>query len=189
LETNEEAYLPVTLSLFKLRLRSAWNTLTHGRVKSIQDEPGNCIPSQKKICLTGPIVAKKDWSLSEWISNFLQDDSSRNFWSSLDEAFDDYDNNNPMPGGDSDGMYDEILDDGIIESLVLIGLGAVLVFLIYYRQARQLAHRQNEQANRQQQQQVGGQQGVNNQGRNRIGLFPQPGDPALGQWVAGGVGH
>jgi len=40
LETNEEAYLPVTLSLFKLRLRSAWNTLTHGRVKSIQDEPG-----------------------------------------------------------------------------------------------------------------------------------------------------
>jgi len=40
LDTNEEAYLPVTLSLFKLRLRSAWNTLTHGRVNSIQDEPG-----------------------------------------------------------------------------------------------------------------------------------------------------
>jgi len=40
LETNEEAYLPVSLSLFKLRLRSAWNTLTHGRVNSIQDEPG-----------------------------------------------------------------------------------------------------------------------------------------------------
>jgi SEL1 protein len=40
LETNEEAYLPVTLSLLKLRLRSAWNTLTHGRINSIQDEPG-----------------------------------------------------------------------------------------------------------------------------------------------------
>lgn len=40
LETNDEAYLPVTLSLFKLRLRSAWNTVTHGRVNSIQDEPG-----------------------------------------------------------------------------------------------------------------------------------------------------
>jgi SEL1 protein len=39
LETNEEAYLPVTLSLLKLRLRSAWNTLTHGRINSIQDEP------------------------------------------------------------------------------------------------------------------------------------------------------
>lgn len=40
LETNDEAYLPVTLSLFKLRFRSAWNTFTHGRVNSIQDEPG-----------------------------------------------------------------------------------------------------------------------------------------------------
>jgi SEL1 protein len=39
LETNDEAYLPVTLSLFKLRLRSAWNTFTHGRVNSIQAEP------------------------------------------------------------------------------------------------------------------------------------------------------
>ena len=40
LETNEEAYLPVTLSLLKLRLRSAWNTLTQGSINSIQDEPG-----------------------------------------------------------------------------------------------------------------------------------------------------
>jgi SEL1 protein len=40
LETNEEAYLPVTLSLLKLRLRSAWNTLTRGRINSIRDEPG-----------------------------------------------------------------------------------------------------------------------------------------------------
>jgi SEL1 protein len=39
LETNDEAYLPVTLSLFKLRLRSAWNTFTHGRINSIQDDP------------------------------------------------------------------------------------------------------------------------------------------------------
>jgi SEL1 protein len=43
LETNEEAYLPVTLSLLKLRLRSAWNTFTHGRINSIQDEPGKNI--------------------------------------------------------------------------------------------------------------------------------------------------
>lgn len=39
LETNEEAYLPVALSLLKLRAKSAWNTLTHGRINSIQDEP------------------------------------------------------------------------------------------------------------------------------------------------------
>ena len=40
LETNEEAYLPVALSLIKLRVRSAWNTFTHGEINSIQDEPG-----------------------------------------------------------------------------------------------------------------------------------------------------
>ena len=40
LETNKEAYLPVTLSLLKLRARSAWNTFTHGRINSIRDEPG-----------------------------------------------------------------------------------------------------------------------------------------------------
>lgn len=39
LEVNEEAYLPVTLSLLKLRLRSAWNTITNGEIHSIQDEP------------------------------------------------------------------------------------------------------------------------------------------------------
>jgi SEL1 protein len=41
LETNKEAFLPVTLALFKLRARSFWNTITNGNVKSIQDEPGN----------------------------------------------------------------------------------------------------------------------------------------------------
>jgi SEL1 protein len=43
LDTNKEAYLPVTLSLLKLRLRSAWNTLTNGRVNSIRDEPSKIL--------------------------------------------------------------------------------------------------------------------------------------------------
>ena len=41
LETNQEAYLPVKLSLIKLRMRSFWNTITNGKVKSIQPEPGS----------------------------------------------------------------------------------------------------------------------------------------------------
>jgi SEL1 protein len=41
LETNpREAYLPVVLALYKLRLRSWWNTITNGKIKSIQEEPG-----------------------------------------------------------------------------------------------------------------------------------------------------
>lgn len=90
-----------------------------------------------------------------------------------------------MPGGDADGMYDDILDDGILESLVIIGLAAALVFLIYYRQQHQLAHRQNVAAGEGQQ----AVQGEQPQAPGERGLFPQPGDPAFGQWVAGGVGH
>ncbi len=41
LEINsQEAYLPVSLSLLKLRARSFWNTITNGRVNSIRSEPG-----------------------------------------------------------------------------------------------------------------------------------------------------
>ena len=43
LETNEEAYLPVKMSLAKLRLRSFWNTITRGKVNSIQSEPGRLL--------------------------------------------------------------------------------------------------------------------------------------------------
>lgn len=92
-----------------------------------------------------------------------------------------------MPGGDADGMYDELIDDGIIESLIILTLAGALIFLIYYRQQRQLAaHGRNDVD-------VGGRQENQPaaQGQQPLdrGLFPQPGDPEFGQWVAGGVGH
>jgi len=41
LEANKvEAYLPVQLALVKLRVRSWWNSVTHGKVNSIRDEAG-----------------------------------------------------------------------------------------------------------------------------------------------------
>ena len=128
---------------------------------------------------------KKQWSLSEWVTNFLLQDDR---YYTEDQADDYLPDTDPMPGGDADGMYDDILDDGIVESLVIIGLAAALVFLIYYRQQRQLAHRQNEAARAQPegQEAVAGEQP---QAPGERGLFPQPGDPAFGQWVAGGVGH
>lgn len=38
LEVDKKAYFPVSLSLLKLRLRSAWNTITGGSINSIRDE-------------------------------------------------------------------------------------------------------------------------------------------------------
>ncbi|CZT12524.1 related to HRD3-involved in degradation of Hmg2p [Rhynchosporium agropyri] len=167
LETNEEAYLPVTLSLFKLRLRSAWNTLTQGSVNSIQDEP----------------TAKKQWSLSEWITNFLRDDHM--YYGDADYDDNYLPDDTPMPGGDADGMYEDMSEDGLLESIAIILLAGALIGLIYYRQMRQQNHRQQEAGQNAalppgQQQQGQGQDG---------GLFPQPEDPAFNQWVAGGVGH
>jgi SEL1 protein len=94
-----------------------------------------------------------------------------------------------MPGGDSDGFYDDIIDDGIIESLVIIGLAAALVFLIYYRQQHQLAHRRGEVAARVPAGDQPPADGQHPQPLNERGVFPQPGDPELNDWVAGGVGH
>lgn len=119
------------------------------------------------------IAEKRHWSISEWISNFLQDGPP--------QYEDDYDDdflprNNPMPGGDSDAVYEDLIDEGIIETLIILGLAAALVWLIYYRQARQLAHRRAEEAR------------IGQPGPAR-GLFPAPDDPAFRDWVAGGIGH
>lgn len=171
LETSPESYLPIKLSLTKLRMRSAWNTLTHGKVNSIQSEP----------------EPRKAWSFSEWISNFVaEDDSDPNYHSAEDDDFVDQ-QADTMPGGDD--FYD-IIDESIVESLIIIGLAATLAFLVYYRQQRQTNH-QRQQVAAQQAQGQGGVLGVapvEGQQPNG-GFFPPEGDPGFGQWVAGGVGH
>ncbi|KAK4150757.1 hypothetical protein C8A00DRAFT_45934 [Chaetomidium leptoderma] len=171
-DTNEEAYLPVAISLLKLRAKSAWNTLTHGRINSIQDDP----------------TPKKEWSLTDWVNNFLQDDAP-----DYDDGYDDGYEDERMPGGDPMEF-----EDGAMESVVILGLAAALVFLVMYRQQRQqqAARRQEEEARRQQQQRGGAHGGaaVGNQQQAQPqqqdgGFLPQPGDANFGQWGAGGVGH
>ncbi|KAF1954480.1 HCP-like protein [Byssothecium circinans] len=178
LETNpREAYLPVVLALYKLRLRSWWNTVTHGNIKSIQDEP----------------VVKKQWTLSEWLADFLE--AELEAWNDLNPE-DDWDDS-LMPGGDTD--YDDI-DSEILESLVILGLTGALAFLIYYRGQRQ--RRQEEERRRQEQQQHLNQgqlpAGVAQQQQQQQqppppqpdrGMFPDANDPEFLNWAAGGIGH
>ena len=173
LETNQESYLPVKLSLTKLRLRSFWNTITNGKVNSIQSEP--------------PEDPTKDFSFSDWLSNFLEDPHPY-YHGGGDEDDIDYADEPGMPGGD-ESYYDE-LDESILESLIIVGIAAAIAFLVYYRQQRQMGHRR--EVERQQQQ----QQGEGNGGGQRVegqqadgGFFPQADDPNFAQWVAGGIGH
>ncbi|KAL8924343.1 MAG: hypothetical protein Q9208_004125 [Pyrenodesmia sp. 3 TL-2023] len=179
LETNQEAYLPVKMSLIKLRMRSFWNTITRGKVNSIHDDP----------------EPKKEWSFNEWISNFLEDHHPY-YNNGEDDDFVDP-SSDPMPGGDD---YIDDIDESIIESLIILGLAGALAFLVYYRQQRQNSHRREvERQQQQQQQQQGAVPAAQQQppapppplpGQQADGgFFPPAGDPNYGQWIAGGVGH
>ncbi|KND91269.1 Protein sel-1 [Tolypocladium ophioglossoides CBS 100239] len=150
LEVNEEAYLPVTLSLLKLRARSAWNTLTHGPIHSIQDEPAK----------------GKDWSLGEWIANFLEDDNL--LYEDEAHVRDAFEGTN---GAGEEG-HD---DDGVLESILIIGITMALVCLLWWRQRMQQVHAQEEDRR-----------------RNQPVRLPQgnQGDHAnaFREWAAGGIG-
>lgn len=97
-----------------------------------------------------------------------------------------YHQSEPIPGGE-DEIHADIIDDGILESFIIIVLAAALIWLVYYRQQRQLAHRRQEEVARAQQ--AGQPAPVQQQQEPNEGLFPQVGDPAFPQWVAGGIGH
>ncbi|KAM0248403.1 hypothetical protein ACHAQJ_009478 [Trichoderma viride] len=147
LAVNDEAYLPVTLGLLKLRLRSAWNTLTHGEIHSIQDEPRK----------------KKDWSLSEWINNFLEDEGL---------AYDDDYYDDIYEGTIGDDAEDIL--DGVFESTLIICITLALVLLLWWRQRMQQQHAQDVEGARQDQRQPQGNV-----------VNPEDAFPA---WAGGGMG-
>ncbi|KAI9702723.1 MAG: ERAD-associated protein [Bogoriella megaspora] len=192
LETNPvEAYLPVTLALFKLRIRSAWNTATHGKVNSIRDDP----------------APRKAFSLSEFLHDFLEADAAAYYDTLHDPANPD----DPFPGNEwdttiapenglpGDDLYDEI-DDSILESLVILGLAGLLAWLVWYRAQRvERARREANERTRQ------GDANADPNGRvvpveveppavpagqqADGGFFPPPEDPNFNNWAVGGVGH
>lgn len=196
LETNSrEAYLPVTLALYKLRFRSWWNKVTNGKIKSIEEEPGMFwLQLDKRASLIFITVVKKKWSLSEWVSAFLEAELAA--WDLEEGEADDYD---AMPGGDTDYGYDDI-DSEIIESLVILALTASLAFLIYYRGRRQRVAEEERRQQEQQQllanqvqamaapQQPAAQHPPQQPQQDR-GMFPHPNDPDFMNWAAGAVGH
>lgn len=183
LETNKEAYLPVTLSLWKLRWRSWWNGVTHGGVKGIE-EGEDADPAKKK-----------PRSFAEWLQDFLEADAAMYAQEYGGEA-DDWDvtqRDPPMPG--EEGPWeDEFLDDTLLDFLLIGGLVAALAALVYYRQQQQQRAAEERrraegggdaQAGQQQQPAAQPLPGLQQDG----GFFPQPGDPNWNAWVAGGVGH
>ena len=188
LEKSVEAYLPVKLALLKLRFRSWLNSIIGGKANSIKAD------DEQEL--------SKNRSFSEWIAHFLEyaNEQERDSGQVDDMELDSviFGGNDPMPGGEEN--YDDF-DEGLLESLIIIGLAATLAFLVYYRQQRQLQNQRVVEAvpgvDAQRNAAVAPgaqQQPVNiapvpeaNEGEG--GFFPIPGDPDWDQWVAGGVGH
>lgn len=131
--------------------------------------------------------SKKDWSLGEWINNFIQDDYYYD-----DGLYDDiYDD--AMPGGD-DPHYHGVEDGGdLFDTVIIMSLAISLAFFVYYRQNRERANAQR-QAEEQRQQREGGNAAAAAAAapaaqQNNGGFFPPEGDPNFANWAAGGVGH
>lgn len=148
-----------------------------------------------------PKEPKKEWTLNDWLSNFLSDPHPYYHGAAADD--DDYDDTLPdgMPGGDDD--YYDTMDESIIESLIIVGLAAALAWLVYYRQRRQQRAGNAQYGQGQRQEDVvanvdggmgvvpeGGPNGQVVEGQQADGgFFPPPDDPGFGHWAAGGVGH
>ncbi|KAK5114017.1 hypothetical protein LTR62_003140 [Meristemomyces frigidus] len=182
LETNKEAYLPVKLSLFRLRWRSWWNDITNGGVKSMGADEN----------------IRKRRTFAEWVSEFLENDAQ--MYAAEYEADDwgtEHDGRGEGEGMSPDGEFwggeEDFADDGLLETLLIGGLVGALAWLVWYRQQQQ--RRVAEEQRR--------RQGVGNGEAQQVpvvpepvgqqqgdgGFFPQPGDPDFNAWVAGGVGH
>lgn len=172
LETNEEAYLPVKLSLLKLRIRSYWNRLTNGKVNPIQEDE----------------TLRQSRTFKEWIAAFIEnDEEEESYRAQLYKQQQQEDEMHGLEGEDSrheDGYYDELdidIDEGFLEGLVIISLAATLLVLVYLRQQRNNRQREGNGG--------GGDAGGGGGNDGDRGFFPRPGEPEFAQWVAGGIGH
>lgn len=123
--------------------------------------------------LTNPNAGtKKDWSLGEWITNFIESEGYDYY---DDDAFiDDY-----YDDAIAENDYGDFDEGGVIESILILGVMTALVFLLWWRQRMQQAHAQREEDRRREQ-----------------GLPPRPipqgapaGRPNPGDvWAAGPIG-
>jgi SEL1 protein len=85
-------------------------------------------------------------------------------------------------------MGEPLADEGVLESLIILGLVAAIMLLMYYRARRQEAHRQAQEDAARQQNNGGAQPQA--QPQQAGGIFPAFGGAGFNaQWGAGGVGH
>lgn len=168
--TNTEAALPVALSLIKLRIRSFYNKITHGKVNSIGQDDLAVKPEQSP-----------KWTFTQAFKDILRK------WTENDappaEQEGEYISDGYMP---VDPDFED-LDEDYMEGLVILGLCGVVAFLLWWRNMRDVRLQREQRG-------VAGNDGGNAENappaaeeENR-GLFPDPNDPnnpEFARWIGG----
>ncbi|KAI0302368.1 hypothetical protein B0F90DRAFT_1809833 [Multifurca ochricompacta] len=204
LETNVEAYLPATLSLFRLHARSLWHTLT-GREGGLtlwsNDDDAN--PGRKELD-EGPAASGAS-APSEAGEDPLPEDDGPWYMGKAREEFNRRMRDSAAPGDDDDpvqwardrrnaeldrdsdlgpeDMFDAALRGGnrenaegdeFVETMVLVVLCLIVSLLLYIRGRWVERLRREEQQPRQQ---------LEPHEERDDGLFPPPRDPARDDWA------
>jgi len=191
--TNVEASLPVTLSLLKLRARSWYNKITHGKINSIGRDDTVMKLDQEKPKWTF-MQAFKD-ILRKWTEEEVPVVGGQGAGGSgaggQEEEFvgDGY-----IPG---DPEYDDF-DEDYVESLVILGLCGAVALLLWWRNMRNVRFQRDQQvANAVNNPENPGQQPPPPppppappapEGEENRGLFPDPNDPdnpEFARWIGG----
>jgi len=177
---NTEAYLPVTLALLKLRLRSFWNRVVGGKINSIgRDDLAVKLDSTPKWTFT---QAFKD-ILRRWTEN-----------PDLPPAPVE-DEGGEFGGGDgfipTDPDYEDF-DEDYVESLIILGLCGAVALLLWWRNMRNVRFERDQAAGNEQEREENvaaaaaeGRMVEDEAGR---GMFPDPNDPnnpEFARWIGG----
>lgn len=160
-ESNPEAYLPVTLSLFKLRARAFWNAITHGGIKGI-----------------GPDPAKKKVTFREFLRRWYEATARADAVRVQEDELAAANAVREQQLADEFGYVDEELDGDFLESVVILGIAGALAAAIYYRQWRQRRRDEEGRAAAAAAVAAGGQQ--QQQPLPPLGIWNDPGMPGWG---------
>lgn len=176
--TNSEAQLPVQLALIKLRIRSFYNKITHGKVNSIgTDDYAVKIEDNPKWSFA---QAFKDiWR--KWTEGDLNDVGGQN----PQQDVEDYLADGYIP---PDPDYEEF-DEDFVESLILIALCGAIALLLWWRNMRQVRfQREQRLANNEQNANAVDAAAPPAELEENRGLFPDPNDaenPEFARWIGG----
>ena len=174
--TNVEAALPVALSLIKLRVRSWYNKITHGKINSIGRDD---------------MVMKRDqekpkWTFMQAFKDILRKWTEEEVPVAQGPQQEEYVGDGYIPG---DPEYDDF-DEDYVESLIILGLCGAVALLLWWRNMRNVRFQRDQLGNaaNQENQPPPPAAPPAVEAEDNRGLFPDPNDPdnpEFARWIGG----